>query len=241
MGINPSLTGKASLLDKNIIAEQSSVMNGPMCRRTGIWSRRWIALGMWCVLTGFAVAQPVGRTTSSEADLIRQVRIEGNEHVAESTILSQIKSRPGAVFSEKIVSDDARRIIVMPQVYDVKWRAEPGAEGIDLVFVVAETPQVESVKFLGNKKLSVADLEKVLKFAAGDFVDRYLIRSGAEALAKTYHEKGYYFATVKLNEDLLKTEKQVVYTIVEGPKLRVKKVKFEGNDTFGDGQLKGKI
>lgn len=172
---------------------------------------------------------------------IGQVHIEGNKTVSTGTILNRVHSRSGTVFNEKTVAQDARRILMMSQIADVTWNVTQTGEKAHITFTVTETPQIKSVEFLGNKKMTVKELSKQIEFDTGDFLDRYRIQTGAEALEKLYHKKGYYFATVHVNETTLRQEHKVIYIIVEGPKLRIRKRRFAGNESIPTRKLKGKV
>jgi len=172
---------------------------------------------------------------------VGQVNIKGHKAVSAGTILNRVRSRSGSVFNEKTVAEDARRILIMPQIADVTWDVTQVGDQVNITFTVVETLQIVSVEFLGNKNIKVKDLSKEIEFDAGDFLDRYLIQVGAEALEELYHKKGYYFAKVNVNEGALRDERKVIYVIVEGPKLRIKKRRFVGNESIPTRKLKGKV
>ena len=81
---------------------------------------------------------------------IRQVIVEGNEVVSDGLILGKVRSRAGSVFSKKLVSEDARRLILMLEIYDVKWREETVDSGVDVIFEVKETPRIEKVSVVDS-------------------------------------------------------------------------------------------
>ena len=173
--------------------------------------------------------------------IIGQVRVEGNQTVEAGKILSKVRSRQGAVLNEDILAKDTRRIISLPEIYDVRWRITPLGDKVELVFQITESPRIATVEILGNKNIKTEELAKQLELAAGSLTDIYLVRMGAQSLQEYYRKKGYFFAEVNVNESLLKDEQKVVYVVVEGPKLRIKKIYFEGNEFFGKGKLKKKI
>jgi len=177
----------------------------------------------------------------AQVRIIREVIIKGNKSVSASEILSHIRSRPAAVFDEKMAGEDARRIVLMPQIYSATWHAEFIDDEANITFDVTENSRIASMNIMGNKHIKTKKLLKDFKFKEGDFLDRYLINQGAENIIQVYQNKGYYQVKVTVDEDLLEREKAVVYHIVEGPQLRVKKVKFQGNNLKPDYKLRGKI
>ena len=200
-----------------------------------------LALVLVLVLTLAAVVEVQAEEGAAAEVIIREVRVEGNAFVAAETIMSNVRSRAGAVFSEELVGEDSRRIIIMPQIHDVKWVAESVGDQVDIVFTVVESAQVGSVQIVGNKNIKTEKLLEELRFAEGDFLDVYLVGLGAESLEEYYNDKGYYFASIEVNEELLARDRKVAYVVVEGPKLRVRKVSFEGNDSVRAGKLKSKV
>jgi outer membrane protein insertion porin family len=87
---------------------------------------------------------------------------------------------------------------------------------------------IESIEFENNRKYKDKTLVKKLDFIEGDYLDPVLAESGGIALAEFYRSKGYPYVEVLLNRKKL-AEGKVVYTIVEGPRIRIRSVKFEGN------------
>jgi outer membrane protein insertion porin family len=172
---------------------------------------------------------------------IRKIRIEGNQKVAAGDILGKMHSRSGAEFDQKLVDEDLRRLIAMPEIVDVVCQSVDLESEVDLVITVKESQVIDALALSGNKNISEEKLLEELLFKTGDFIDPYLIRTGAEALAEFYRKKGYYSVQVKVDEEKLAKERQVHYRISEGPKCRITKVKYEGNRNIRGGKLKGQI
>ncbi len=199
-------------------------------------------IGQFALLLLLLAASAVSLAqTEGEGKIIDKVLVQGNNKVKTDTILDKIQSRPGAVFSARLVAEDTQRIIGMPQIFNVKWFTRLVEDKVELTFSVTETPQIAAVEFVGNKHIETKDLKKKLGFWEGDFLDQYLIRQGQQDLEDFYHQKGYHFAKVTLDKKKLQDELKVSYEIVEGPKLRVKKVEFEGNENIPDRKLAGKV
>ena len=218
------------------------------CRRAAFIGALLFAIALCCATYAAdaetAVDAPQGPTPPPETALsVNAVRVEGNDTVAAGAILDNVHTRPGSAYAEQRVADDSRRILLMPQITDVRWRVEPAGDGlVDVIFeILAEAPQIASVIFEGNKHLDQEKLIEALRFNTDDFLDRYLVRVGAQAIEDLYRDKGYFFVDVALDADALANDRIVRYVIVEGPKLRIKKVRFVGNDSIAGRKLQGKI
>ncbi len=99
---------------------------------------------------------------------------------------------------------------------------------------------VESIEFdSGGKKRSFKDkklLEK-LEFETGD--DVIWAETGRDNLEKFYHEKGFAFVQIDLKTEQLPDGKmKLTYEINEGPKVRIGKVSFRGNENIKGEELK---
>ena len=220
-----------------------SFFKGLPIRLVGIFLRFSLVLVFWWELSCVAAvaAQKQGSLEKVGGKIIQKVIVRGNKLVAEGVILAQVRSRAGSVFNEAQVGEDARRITLMPEIYNAGWEVKAADGKVEVIFTVTESPQVKKIILIGNKNITTKKLLEKIEFKEGDFLDRYLVQMGIEKLVEAYHDKGYYFVTVTLNEELLKKEHEVSYMIVEGSRLRVKKVKFEGNESISSFKLKGKV
>jgi len=103
---------------------------------------------------------------------------------------------------------------------------------------------IDSIDFdSGGQKLSFKDkkLLEILGFEAGD--DFTWAQNGRDNLQKFYREEGFAFAGVSFKTEPAAGEAEgklkLTYTIDEGPKVRIGKVSFSGNDSMpGDGLKK---
>jgi len=96
---------------------------------------------------------------------------------------------------------------------------------------------IKSIEFVNNRKFKDKELKKKLGFVKGDYLDAILVESGRRTIAEFYREKGFTYVQVMLDSKKL-SEGKVVYMIVEGPRLRIKSVRFEGNKLIKTGDLK---
>ena len=85
---------------------------------------------------------------------------------------------------------------------------------------------VKSVEFnfVGKRSFKDKRLGKLLSFKKGDNVDAVLAGFGRDDLEDFYLKKGYAFAKVRLFSPMVSSGK-VIYTIEEGPKVKIKSVK----------------
>ncbi len=102
---------------------------------------------------------------------------------------------------------------------------------------------IDSIDFdSGGQKRAYKDkkLLEILGFEAGD--DFTWAENGRENLEKFYREEGFAFARISLKTEPAAGEAEgklkLTYEIDEGPKVRIRKVSFSGNDSIPGDDLK---
>ena len=96
---------------------------------------------------------------------------------------------------------------------------------------------IKSIDFVNNRAFKDKNLKKRVDFEVGDYLDTILAEAYRRTIAEFYRKKGFAFVEVTLDSDKLE-QGQVVYTIDEGPKVKIASVKFSGNDSIKTSALK---
>ncbi len=122
--------------------------------------------------------------------------------------------------------------------FSVQERYEETPEGVVLIFTVVERPIVQKVEFIGNKGVKTKYLVAWTGLKVGSPFDHYANREAVSRIEREYKEKGYYFIKVNLVKGGEPGEREVIFRINEGPKVRVQHRTFEGNKFWSDGSLR---
>ncbi len=96
---------------------------------------------------------------------------------------------------------------------------------------------IRSIEFVGNKKFKDKVLLQRVGFEAGGRLDPFLVEGGRRTIINVYQKIGFTFVEVLFDKEKL-SQGRVVYTINEGPKVKVGSVKFSGNKAISDGTLR---
>ena len=177
------------------------------------------------------------RTTQYE---IGSIRTAGNVSVTDAQILSRVRSRAGELFDPATAAEDAKRIARLPGVEYSYYNTDVVDNRIRLTFVVVERNLVRSIIFVGNRAYRTNALRQKLGFKTGDYLDPTLAEAYRRTIAEFYRTKGFAFVQVVLDSDQLSVGK-VIYTIDEGPRVRITKVLFSGNSAIKTAALRGAI
>lgn len=197
----------------------------------------WIKLRV--LLASMAVglllcAQAVAQLPRQTA-LVADVKVFGNHNVPTAVVLNHLKTRKGRVYSLATMVDDARRLATDIRAFrDVRPREHRTPDGRVIVeFHVEEYPNlVQEVKVFGNRHMKLTDLEELKSIRKGSTLNPLLNRQAALKIEDKYREKGYLFATVKLLEGGKQGDHKVIFSITEGPVVKIRSIRFTGNDTL---------
>lgn len=186
-------------------------------------------------------AQPLPAGPASEGMRVRAVEIVGLVNLSEGYVRNQLlKVRPGQPYALRDVETDVRELLRSRKFVNAYATTRPEEGEIVVIYHVLEKPEIASVELEGNKAYSAAKLYELTP-VAGSPLDRYEVERGRQDIEQKYKEDGYYYAQVTLDEAALEQESRVIYRIVEGPRVRVKKILVEGNHVFGTRRLLSRI
>lgn len=171
---------------------------------------------------------------------IDSIRIVGNRSISEKQILSRVVSRAGGLFDPAVAAEDAKRIAELDGVEYSYYNTAGVGDKIQLTFAVVEKNIVRSITFIGNKKLKNATLRRKLNLKTGDYLDLVLAEVGRRAIAEMYQKNGFALAQVALDSQKL-SYGELVYTINEGPRVKIEKVAFSGNKAIKTASLRRAI
>jgi outer membrane protein assembly factor BamA len=193
---------------------------------------------------------PVYRGQSPEAPKlfnaeakIAQIIIEGNRTIPASAILPYIHCRAeqSVQNSENQVRQDISKLYETGWFFAVEARFRKTDEGTILVFVVEERPILQSVKYEGNRWIRDRTLSNLTGLVPGHAFSVGVNKEAVRRIREYYREKGYRFAEVTLTKGGEPNDREVIFQITEGPKVRVQSVTFDGNTILSDGVLALKI
>lgn len=121
----------------------------------------------------------------------------------------------------------------------------PSSSAVRITLRIQERKRIV-VRYVGNSSLSRGELDKALTIFEAGAYDDYEIAQSAKQIAKLYQGLGYLQAQVRYTRKVVQTKGEpdfdrVTFQIKEGPRFRVKRVSFTGNQRIPDKKLRGEI
>ena len=179
--------------------------------------------------------------TNYQGRTIEEVKIVGNSTVSAAVIRNLIRTRQGDPFDRANVEEDYHRIFELKKFANVVPRVEPTSTGVIVVFEVVEQSVITAIRVRGNNNVSTETLLDKIDIRVGQSIDSFRINLARLAIEHYYRDENYPFAHVDVIDEPLQRSGVLVYSIVEGPHVRIRNVTFEGNHTFSSGKLKDEI
>ncbi|NVJ99031.1 MAG: outer membrane protein assembly factor BamA [Alphaproteobacteria bacterium] len=189
------------------------------------------------MIGGMSVSVPVSaqEQAAQQIPIIRQISVVGNERVEPETIASYLAVRPGEPFDPAKLDISLKNLFATGLFSDVELSESQGA----LVVRVVENPIINRIIFEGNKKLDREDLLEEARLRPRQVFTRAKVRSDVQRMMEQYRSSGRFAAIIEPKVVQLEQNRvDVVYEIQEGPKTKVSRINFIGNESFSDGDLR---
>ncbi|MBY0514294.1 MAG: outer membrane protein assembly factor BamA, partial [Gemmataceae bacterium] len=194
------------------------------------------------VVVALAASRPAAAGDGPGGRVVSDVVPVGARLHPPEQILNLMHTRAGKPYSEATIQDDVRRLHAtkwfVPGSVEVRTAIE--ADGRVQVFVhVAElSGTVQEVHYVGAEHVSPSDLATLCGVRKGDPMNPLTNELGRQAILRKYQEMGRYFASVELVEGNKPGDTRVVYSVVEGPVVKVTGTQFKGNQFADAGRLR---
>jgi len=180
-----------------------------------------------------------GKEPPLGADIIESIQFRGARRVPQDTLRALIFSKTGDVYNEDTLRRDFMALWNQNRFDDIRIETEKGERGgIVVTFVVVERPVIRDIKYEGAKSVSTSDIldrfkERKVGLTVESMYDPNVVNHAAVVLKDLLAEHGHQFATV--TPDLKRippSSLEVVFNVVEGPKIKVGEITILGNKAF---------
>ena len=176
----------------------------------------------------------------AEGEKLVEIRIQGNRRIESAAILNVIKTHTGDTLSDDTTDSDIRAIYKLGHFQNVQALKEESDKGVVLVYSVLEKPIIRDITFEGNKEIKTDKLKEALEIHLNSVFSSKDLDKSIAKIKKLYGNEGYYLAEVQ--SEIKKTSTSdltVKLTVVEGEKVLIKAIRFDGNKALSDSKLKG--
>jgi outer membrane protein insertion porin family len=183
-------------------------------------------------------AQPAAPAT------IQSIVFRGNRRISRAVLLARIFSHQGDVYNENILERDFMALWNTGFFDDIRLEVVDSEKGGKIVtFFIREKKLVRSIDYKGLSSVQQSDiLDEFKKRKVGLSIqsqyDPVTIRRAEVVLQEMLASHGKMFATVRhRTRNIPPNSVALTFIVVEGPKVKVGNVRFQGNQVFSSAAL----
>jgi outer membrane protein insertion porin family len=184
-------------------------------------------------------SKEVGLRISGQ-EKVAGISIKGNQRIEAQAIEKELKTKVGEPYNPKTVDEDIRNIYKMGYFSDVRVEEKQTPQGEWITFFVVERAFIKRIEIKGNKEIKESDLKDQMTLKPYTILNLNTVSESLEKLTAYYQSKGYYNVQITYSVTYEDNGKGavVVFDIVEGKKVYIKTITFQGNKAFSTRQLK---
>jgi outer membrane protein insertion porin family len=201
-------------------------------------------MGHLAALTSFAMLTFASRLHAQEFEgkTISEVAVRyvGSKTVDEDRLRNLMTSKSGTPYRAESLDNDIKSLYESGLVDDVRFLAEPLGEKVKLIAEVTTRPGLGGVGFVGNTIFTDQKLAKESKMKTGGALSDEQILEARRNIEKYY--QGYGYPDVTVTHRTQATDRpgmsDLIFVINEGQKNEIRRIRFEGNNTFTSSELR---
>jgi outer membrane protein insertion porin family len=204
----------------------------------------WEHAGRWLlgVLLSLAIFCSFG---SGQQELVADVQIHGNRRIPAETIRSRIFTRPGDVYDPAAIERDFNSLWNTGYFEDIRFEREQTTKGWVIHVYVKERPTIREIEYAGLNSVSKSDVldrfkERKVGLSPESQYDPTKVKKAEVTIKELLSEHGRQFASVRTEvRPIPPSAVSITFVVKEGPKVKVGKIRFEGNKHVNSRILRG--
>src|SRR5438874_12588552 len=197
----------------------------------------------WAVAMFFVICAglftPASLHGQQEAPTVRSIDVQysGPATVSKEVILAQMRTAVGQPYSDSTVEDDIRSLYKTGTIQNVRIFAQPEGDGVKVIVAVQTRQVVRELVIDGARRVSAKKLRKEIGVKLNAPVNEDDLQKARQKIIDSYQSKGFTDITVDFRVEPIDERRgtaRVIYTVNEGVRGAVKRIRFEGNEHFSE-------
>jgi outer membrane protein insertion porin family len=180
----------------------------------------------------------------AQQDLIVGITVHGNRRIPAETVKSRIFTRVGDVYDAAALERDFNSLWNTGYFEDIRFEREQTPKGWILHIYVKERPTIREINYTGLSAVSTSDIldrfkERKVGLTVESQYDPTRIKRAEVVLKELLSEHGRQFATIRTEvRPIPPAAVGVTFVVREGPKVKVGKIRFQGNQHINNRTLR---
>lgn len=184
------------------------------------------------------------KPTGPVEDVIEAIEFRGSRRVPQDTLRALIFSKRGDKLDEETLHRDFMALWNSNRFDDITLQKEPGLSGWIIRFNLVERRVVRSIKYEGNKSITVSEIldrfkDRRVGLSVEAQYDPNRVQRATNVLKEFLAERGRQYASVTPEvRQIPPSSLEVLFKIEEGPKVKVGNIDIQGNNVYNDRQVR---
>ena len=206
----------------------------------------YFLIGLFLLLGYFNYAQTQG-FVKGRTYVVDSIKVTGLKSFNAQTVISYSGLRKGQKISVpgEQVSEIINKLWGLELFSDINFYViKVDGENIDLEIEIEELPTLTEVKVNGLKKGKIETIIKDTELTAGKKLSESFLTNTKNYIENKYKKDGFLNTKVSLNtilDTVGKNTYKMVVNVDRGPRVKIDKINFEGNEIFKSSKLRSKL
>jgi len=180
----------------------------------------------------------------AQTELIAEIDVQGNRRIPSETIRARILTRAGDVYDPSSLERDFNNLWNSGYFEDIRFTREQTPKGWRIIVQVKEKPNVREINYVGLSSITTSDVLDRFKLAKVGLsvesqYDPTKIKKAEVAIKGLLSEHGRQFSTIRTEvRQIPPANVGITFVVKEGPKVKVGKIKFQGNKNLSNRVLR---
>jgi len=172
---------------------------------------------------------------TQNSNIISGIEVHGNRSIPAETVRAHIFSRPGDVYDPGAIERDFNSLWNTNYFEDIRFEREATSKGWIIHVYVKERPRIKDISYLGINAVSKSDIldrfkQEKVGISPESQYDPTKVKKAEVVIKQLLSEHGHQFATIRTEiRPIPPASVGVTFVVREGPKVKVGRIKFEGN------------
>src|SRR5271165_3123681 len=190
-----------------------------------------------------AAAPQQAKPGAPPENYIEEIQFRGARRVPQDTMRALIYSKKGDKYDPEVLHRDFMALWNTGKFDDIRLEREPGQFGWTIRFIVTERPVIRTIKYEGNKSISVSEIldrfkERKVGLSVEQQYDQNKVQRARVVLQEYESERGHQYASVTPEVHRVPPSSlEIVFKIDEGPKVKVGHIEIVNNNAFSDKEV----
>jgi len=203
-----------------------------------ILRRAALALAAFASIPAVLVGSSLVTASVAYAAPLASIQVSGNVRIDTETIRSYVTVDFGQEFGQADLNDTLGVLFATGFFANVSVTSS----GSTIFIAVVENPVVVQITFVGNQKVRDPELVEAIETEVRGVLSEPMLAADVRAIEDVYRQNGRGAAVVQVSvQELEGNLAAVTFNIMEGERVRIADITFEGNEVFSDRQLQSVI